>query len=120
MIRTYGIKVRFEGCSKEYSYKSFEKLTVGDMVVVQAKDGIALARVSEIDCDSPTATKFVVCRIDIEKIHDLMAKYEAQKVLEDRLEQLYMETSKMDMYRKLAETNEEARDLVEQLEKINQ
>lgn len=120
MIRTYGIKVRFEVGSKEYSYKSFEKLTVGDMVVVQAKDGIAIAKVSGIDCDASAATKFVVCRIDYKKTIDMIVKYEAQKVLEDRLEQLCMETSKMDMYRKLAETNEEARDLVEQLEKINQ
>lgn len=118
MIMTYGIKVRFDEDSKEYSYKSFEKLSVGDMVIVQARNGIALARVSEIDCDSST-TKFVVCRIDYKKTIDLIEKYKAQKVLEDRLEQLCMETFNMNMYRKLAETNEEARGLVEQLERIN-
>lgn len=119
MMKTYNIKVMFDGNSKEYQYRSFEKLEVGDMVVVQARDGIALANVSRTDCDASVATKFVVCRIDYKKTIDMIAKYEAQKVLEDRLEQLYMETSKMDMYRKLAETNEEARNLVEQLEKIN-
>lgn len=119
MIQTYNIKVRFNGSSNDYPYKSFEKRSVGDLVVVELDDVIGIAKVSETDCNDSFTARYVIGGIDIEEFHRLVKAHEAQKVLEDRLEQLCMETSKMDMYRKLVETNEEARGLVEQLEKIN-
>lgn len=119
MIKTYCIKVKFEGNYNEYSYRSFEKCSVGDYVVVQARDGMAIAQVSATGCNGSMVSKFVLCRIDIEEMKRLIERYNAQKVLEDRLEEIFKETSKANLYRQLAESNEEAKELIAQLERIN-
>ena len=119
MIKTYAIKVMFDGTYKEYCYKSFEKLEVGDFVVVQARDSIALAKVTAIDCEDSNATKFVICKINFDSVDKLIKKYNEQKAIEEKIEKRYREVSKMNLYKKLAESDEEIRELVKELESIN-
>ena len=44
---------------------------------------------------------------------------ELEKAIEEKIEKRYREVSKMNLYKKLAESDEEIRELVKELESIN-
>lgn len=121
MIKVISVKVVFDGTPyKEYMYKTFEDLEVGDIVLVQARDTIALATVSKVDCNDSDniANKFVIEKINPNKVDDLIEKYRRQKEIEEKLESRYREMSKMNLYKKIAETDEAMSELLKELEEI--
>lgn len=119
MIKVNYVKVKFELTNNLYAYKSFIDLEVGDLVVVHVNDRIDLATVAEIDASEEKAGKFVICKVDLNTHKSRYDKYIQQEQILKKLEKKYRESDKLNIYRKLAETDEEAKALLGELNKIN-
>ena len=120
MIKLFKVGVQFEGTPyKTYYYNSLIELNENDIVVVQARDSIALGRVVETSIESDLAIKFVVCKVDYEEFEKTLEKVAKQKELESKLEKRFSEVNKMDLYEKLAQKDEVMKSLLEELKAIN-
>ena len=124
------VKVQFEGTEKMYGYMSFdETIAVGDTVLVDANGRLALPTVAEIkDLSELNGNEIEICKkYDIKQILakvDLTAyekglEFEAkQKELMKRIEQRYAEVSEMAKYKLIAESDEEMKKLIAELEAL--
>ena len=113
-----------------YGYMSFdETIAVGDTVLVDANGRLALPRVAEIkDLSELNGNEIEICKkYDIKQILakvDLTAyekglEFEAkQKELMKRIEQRYAEVSEMAKYKLIAESDEEMKKLIAELEAL--
>lgn len=119
MINVNFVKVKFDGTSNLYAYKSFIDLDVGDLVVVHANNGIALATVAELDASEEKAGKFVICKVDLNTHQSRYEEYFRQEKIIKQLEKKFREKDRLHIYAKLAEEDEEAKTLLEELNKIN-
>lgn len=86
-MKIYSIKVRFQNSSKEYYYKSFEELKVGDFVLTQTKYSVAIAKVTEIDCKETQGKKFVLFKIPnadlVRVLQGMIKEYDQERFLGD-------------------------------------
>lgn len=76
-------KVRFpQNADDEYDYmylpECVGELKVGDIVIVEARELIAIAGVSELMNSSTKATKFVLLKVDKSKLRENMKKVKGE------------------------------------------
>lgn len=77
----------------EYAYMSTIDVLEGDVVVVQARDTVELAKVTRVsDIEDPNATKFIICRVDIEAGEKMLAQL---LLLKDKKRQLELRLAKV-------------------------
>ena len=124
------VKVQFEGTEKMYGYMSFdETIAVGDTVLVDANGRLALPTVAEIkDLNELNGNEIEICKkYDIKHIlakvdlttYEKGLEFEAkQKELMKRIEQRYAEVSEMAKYKLIAESDEEMKKLIAELEAL--
>lgn len=77
----------------EYSYMSKIDVSEGDVVVVQARDTVELAKVTRVSLLEDTkATKFIICRVDIEAGEKMLSR---AILLKDKKRQLASRIAKV-------------------------
>lgn len=104
---------------KIYHFFTFEDgLKVGDYVVCDTAYGYRVGVVSLLGINDSVATKFIVQKIDFSKYGEVLATIEKKKFLEAELEKRMEEYIKRDKYKILADTDEDAKLLLEDLDKI--
>lgn len=118
------VKVCFNNCygeysSKEYEFETYQKLAIGDFVVVDTQNGLQVAKVVQIDTAGEYSNKLVVCKVDLEQHAKLVQKEKAKAELEAKMEARLKESIKLETFKKLAELDPEMKKLVEEFEEFN-
>lgn len=105
---------------KEYEFINFEEnLKVNDKVVVECATGLQIAKVTKTNIDSSIADKYVICKIDTNSILEKVKQYVEYKTLLDKIDERYNTLSKIEMYRKMAETDKSLKEMLDKLDNIN-
>lgn len=119
------VKVQFKNdyandyAGKEYEFGTYEKLEVGDFVVVDTANGLGIAKVSQIDTAGGNSYKLVVCKVDLkqhkERVEKELRKAEIEAKMKARLE----ESVKLETYKKIAESDPEMKELLSEFESLD-
>lgn len=124
-MKTVG--VRFAECDKIYSYFCDEDVEVNDIVVVQANEFLAVARVARVDNGffNAAATKVVVQKIAIDRVIELTSKVKVAKdnekakiLLREKINKILEAQDELAYLERAAEGSPEIRALVEEYKKI--
>lgn len=119
------VKVQFKGAysddytGKEYEFGTYDKLEVGDMVVVDTVNGLGIAKVSQIDTAGLNSYKLVICKVDL-KQHEVRVQKEKLKAeIEAKMKARLEESIKLETYRKIAESDSEMKKLLTEFESVD-
>lgn len=120
-MKTVGVKFKDNYYDKQYHFKTFfNNLEIGDLVVVDTINGLQVVEVSELDVStSMNVTKYVVDRVDMTKFNYIKEITERKAQIIQELDKKLLEQSRVNKYKILADTDEEARKLIDELESIN-
>lgn len=116
-FRTYGQDYDYSG--REYEFGTYQKLEVGDFVVVDTQNGMQIAKVVQIDTAGEHSNKLVICKIDLKQHEELVQKEKAKSELEAKMEARLKESVKLETFKKIAESDPEMKKLVEEFEAFN-
>lgn len=123
LITKKTVQVKFVGQTqhdKEYSYLTdIMDLAVSDLVVVDTMYGFKTAIVTKVQALSKTArdaaTKWVVCRVDLEEFKSKLEKYELVQEIENELEEEMASFNRIKYYQAAAEVNPRIGELINKL-----
>lgn len=123
LITKKTVQVKFVGQTqndKEYSYLTdIMDMAVSDLVVVDTMYGFKTAIVTKVQALSKTArdaaTKWVVCRVDLEEFKSKLEKYELVQEIENELEEEMASFSRIKYYQAAAEVNPRIGELINKL-----
>lgn len=103
-----------------YHFFTFEDdLKVGDYVVCDTVYGYRVGVVSLLGINDSVASKYIIQKIDFTKYGEVITAIEKKKSIEAELEKKMEEYIKRDKYKVLADIDEEAKTMLEDLNKIN-
>jgi microcystin degradation protein MlrC len=103
-----------------YSYLTDLNLKEGDIVVVDTAYGLALAEVKEVNAvDFHKATKWIVQKVDTETAKKRAEAEQKRRALVAQLKQRLKERDEMDLFADLAEKDESAKNLLEELKALD-
>ena len=102
---------------KPYEFVTdIEDITEGDVVVTDTKYGLKIARVKKVeDKESLTATKMVVCRIDIEQFKEKKAQFEGRRSLLTKINEIIKKTPPLKICELLAPEDPTIAELMKEL-----
>lgn len=117
------VQVKFVGQTqndKEYAYLTdIMDMAVSDLVVVDTMHGFKTAIVTKVQALSKTArdaaTKWVVCRVDLEEFKSKLEKYELVQEIENELEEEMASFNRIKYYQAAAEVNPRIGELINKL-----
>ena len=123
LITKKAVQVKFVGQTqndKEYSYLTdIMDLAISDLVVVDTMYGFKTAIVTKVQALSKTArdaaTKWVVCRVDLEEFKSKLEKYELVQEIENELEEEMASFNRIKYYQAAAEVNPRIGELINKL-----
>lgn len=123
LITKKTVQVKFVGQTqndKEYAYLTdIMDLAVSDLVVVDTMYGFKTAIVIKVQALSKTArdaaTKWVVCRVDLEEFKSKLEKYELVQEIENELEEEMASFNRIKYYQAAAEVNPRIGELINKL-----
>ena len=123
LITKKTVQVKFVGQTqndKEYSYLTdIMDLAVSDLVVVDTMYGFKTAIVTKVQALSKTArdaaTKWIVCRVDLEEFKSKLEKYELVQEIENELEEEMASFNRIKYYQAAAEVNPRIGELINKL-----
>lgn len=103
--------------NKPFSFiTDIKDLKEQDFVVVDTRFGLKTGKVVEIrETEDPTATRMVVCKIDINKFNKKKEKFEHRKDLIDEIDSIVKHTPPMKIYELLAKEDPTLAKLVKEL-----
>lgn len=106
--------------NKLYHFKcDIEGIDVGDKVVVDTANGLAVAEVAKVITEgSNKATKWVVDKIDMSAHEARLEKQKKLEELKEKMEQRRKEIQEFEIYRILAKEDEEMAELVKNLDDL--
>lgn len=120
------VTVTFVGSSidKEYAYcTDILDIKQGDCVVVDTQYGAKTANVSKVKGLSKQArslaSKWVICRVDLEEFKKRLEKYELISEIEAEIEEEMRSQARIDYYRRAAETSPRIAELLQSLETLS-
>ena len=109
----------------QYEFVNFiEDLQVGDVVLVKLNkanyDGytVAVATVAQISTKGKAATSYVIERIDDLDAQEKMKQFNKKKEIEEKMRILYEKQTSFELYRRIAEENQEMKKLLEEYESL--
>lgn len=102
---------------KPYEFVTdIEDIAEGDVVVTDTKYGLKIARVKKVeDKENLTATKMIVCRIDIEQFKEKKAQFEGRRSLLAKINEAMKNTPPMKIYELLAKEDPAIAELLKEL-----
>ena len=128
MGKTY-VKVQFKDAyankfgDKKYVFGTYGKLEVGDVVVVDTVNGVALGKISNINVVPPCGVgtlRLVICKVNFDEHLELVRKEAKIEEIKKKLETRFEENSRMETYKKLSENDPVMKALLEELSKLEQ
>lgn len=125
-MKLYKVKVQFRDNfdktfnGKAYSYLSFEKLTVGDLVVVETQYGLAVAKVAYVISTAANfeASSYVVSKIDTSDLEAKKLKVAQAEMIKAEIEEKIRESIYKKQLEEFAKEDAEIAELVTQLENL--
>lgn len=115
-FRTYGQDNDYSG--REYEFGTYQKLEIGDFVVVDTQNGLQVAKVCQIDTAGEHSNKLVVCKIDLKQHEELVQKEKAKAELEAKMEARLKESVKLETFKRVAEVDPEMKKLLSEFEEL--
>lgn len=123
LITKKTVQVKFVGQTqndKEYSYLTdIMDMAVSDLVVVDTMYGFKTAIVTKVQALSKTArdaaTRWVVCRVDLEEFKSKLEKYELVQEIENEFEEEMASSNRIKYYQAAAEVNPRIGELINKL-----
>lgn len=117
------VAVKFVGQTnndKEYSYfTDIMDIEVSDLVVVATQYGFKTAIVQKVQALSKTArsaaSKWIVCRVDLEEFRQKLEKYELVQEIEIELEEEMAAFNRIQFYQAAAQANPRIAELINKL-----
>ena len=117
------VAVKFVGQTnndKEYSYMTdIMDIEVSDLVVVDTQYGFKTAIVQKVQALSKAArsaaSKWVVCRVDLEEFRQKLEKYELVQEIEIELEEEMAAFNRIQFYQAAAQANPRIAELINKL-----
>lgn len=103
---------------KKYDYLSPIEVSEGDLVVVETQYGYAVATVSDVGIKSTKAKSFVVMKVDTSLVDSIKEKIARKAQIEKELEKRVKSQAKLEIYRRVAENDEVAKALLEELSSL--
>ncbi len=128
MSKTY-VKVQFKDAyankfgDKEYTFGTYKKLEVEDIVVVDTVNGVALGKISDIDVAPPDGVgtfRLVICKVNLDEHLEFVRKEAKIEEIKKKLETRFEESSRMETYKRLSENDPVMKSLLEELSKLEQ
>lgn len=105
---------------RDYDFKNdIEVLAIGDMVVVDTVNGVAVATVVGIKDISKTATKWVIQKVDLDAHKARLAQDKIVIELKAKMEARRKELEEVNIYRILAKEDNSMAELLAQLDQLN-
>lgn len=119
-MRIVGVTFLNSIYDKQYHFNTFfNDLELNDLVVVDTVNGLQVARVTELDVDTNiNVTKFVVSKVNVNNFEKNKEKLNRQMEIYKILDKKLLEQSRVNKYKILADTDEDARKLIDELESI--
>ena len=121
-------KARAQGTqaeAKEYLYKDTLGCAVGELVVVEARDSVSLARITSIYIDTITKDerpmRNIVSKVEssyTKKLKELKEKRERMQALENTLREMCVEAGWYATFKAMAQTNEAIAVLFNEYDKL--
>lgn len=113
------IGVVFPGNTREYYFKSYIELAEGDMVIVDTRNGFAIATVSCdcIDTDSEV-TKEVVAKVDVTAYNERRARETRIAELREKMDARVQESYQFAVYEMLAKNDPELAHMFDELKQL--
>jgi multidrug resistance efflux pump len=113
------IKVTFESGPKLYAYQCPYDVEVGQKVIVDSPSmGYVVVEVAEVDVEDDKATKRVVNTIDDTDYKNHLNKLERTKQIKAKLEQKKKEVEELYIWEMLAEKDDDAKALLDELKSL--
>lgn len=105
---------------KSYGYLSFEKLSIGDLVVVETVYGLSVAKVSYVvtTVGNFESSSYVVSRIDTSELEAKKLKVAQAEMIKAEIEEKIREHLYKKQLSEFAKDDQEIADLVKQLENL--
>jgi hypothetical protein len=128
MGKTY-VKVQFKDAyankfgDKEYTFGTYKKLEVDDIVVVDTVNGVALGKISDVDVVPPDgvgAFRLVICKINLNEHLELARKEAKAEEIKKKLRARLVESVQMETYKRLSENDPVMKALLDDLSKLEQ
>lgn len=118
-INKVGVSV-MGGSSQTLTYwNAIEDLKEGDLVVVEYANEYRVAKVTEVFAGgSFKPTKWIVQKVDTSSVEALRARIEEASTIQRKLETMLEEEKKKLVFEKLAETNGEAKKLIDRMKEL--
>ncbi len=104
---------------KEYDFFTDLDLHSGDLVVVDTQYGYATAEVSVVGVNSKVATKWVVCKVDLEGHNQRMEQQKKLASVKAKMESRRKKLEQIEVYYLLAEKDEEMAELLDEYNALN-
>ncbi|MFR7397571.1 MAG: hypothetical protein ACLUTM_03370 [Streptococcus constellatus] len=124
-MKIYNVKVQFRDPfesdfkGRKYNYLSFEKLEVGDLVVVETIYGFSVAKVSDtILHDSYEAHSYVVAKIDTSELDSKKLKVAQAEMIKAEIEEKIREHLYVKQVSEFAQDDPELAELLSQLKTL--
>lgn len=120
------VLVRFDGSYKDYEFKTNLDLAINDIVRCDTSIGVSVGRVYQVK-PNPTAaaTRWVIDQIetktyDVKTHRERVQKFEALVELKKKMEKRRKQIEDVDVYRQLAEGDDEMKLLLAEYETAQQ
>lgn len=108
---------------REYCFKADDEIKKDDLVVVDTANGLGLGTVSNDavhTSEVAKATRWVVCKVDIEKHNERVAAEERKKAIMTKMEEMKKKIEEETIFEILAEKNSDMKALLEEYKAIKE
>lgn len=117
------IGAKFKSNEKQYNFKCYDAVKVGDVVVVDTQYGFNVATVTEIEPTTKNLPlgelKEVVAVVDTTAFNERREKAERTKELKKKMDKKVKELQNIAIYEMLAEKDPELREMLEELKSLS-
>ncbi len=106
--------------NKNYVFKCFDDVTVGDTVVVDTVNGFQLATVTETNSEPPKGTvlKEVVAIVDMSEFNARKERADKIKKLKEKMNKRVKELQDIAVYEMLAKTDSALAEMLDELKSL--
>lgn len=111
--------VKFDGSYKDYAFKTDLELQGGDTVVCDTTHGLSIGKVVGFQDSSNLATKWILCKVDLEKHEERIKKEKKLKEIKKKMDLRRKQHEEITFYKMIAEKDEEMANLLKEYEELN-
>lgn len=116
------ISAKFKENPKQYTFKCYDAVSIGDLVVVDTKFGLNIATVTEIEPEHKNypigELREVVQVVDMTPFNERKAKAEKLKNLKNKMDQKVKELQDLAIYEMLAEKDSDLKEMLNEFKTL--